>query len=86
MLNKQLENKAYIAGEYSIADMASYPWIKPYEQQGQDLNKFPALKSWFERMATRPAVMKAYDIAKTVNAAPAVTEDGKNILFGQKAR
>ncbi|MGH1486772.1 MAG: glutathione S-transferase N-terminal domain-containing protein [Cellvibrionaceae bacterium] len=86
VLNKQLENKSYIAGEYSIADMASYPWIKPYEQQGQDLNEFPALKSWFERMGERPAVIKAYEIAQEVNTAPAVTEDGKNILFGQKAR
>ena len=86
VLNKQLENNDYIAGEYSIADMASYPWIKPYKNQGQDLNDFPFLKKWFERMASRPAVIKAYELAKQINQAPAVTESGKSILFGQTAR
>ena len=86
VLNKQLEGKDYIAGDYSIADMASYPWIRPYQQQGQDLNDFPHLKAWFERMQARPAVAKAYKIADDINTAPAVTENSKSILFGQKAR
>ena len=86
VLNKQLEGKEYIVGDYSIADMASYPWIRPHQQQGQDLNDFPHLKAWFERMQARPAVIKAYQIADDINTAPAVTENGKNILFGQKAR
>jgi GST-like protein len=86
VLNKQLAGKDYISDQYSIADMATYPWIRPYEQQGQDLNDFPDLKAWFERMANRPAVIKAYEVAETINTAPAVTESGKSILFGQKAR
>ena len=60
VLNKHLENRAYIANEYSIADMACYPWIVPYEKQLQQLDNFPSLKNWFERMATRPAVQRAY--------------------------
>ena len=86
VLNKQLAGKTYIAGDYSIADMACYPWIRPYQRQGQDLNDFPHLNAWFERMQARPAVIQAYDIADDINTAPAVTEAGKGILFGQKAR
>jgi GST-like protein len=66
VLNKQLENKKFITGEYSIADMASYPWIAMYEKQKQDLNNFPHLKNWFEAIQTRPAVKKAYAIADQI--------------------
>jgi GST-like protein len=85
VLNKQLAGRDFITGEYSIADMATYPWIVPYQRQGQDLNAFPHLQRWFEMMASRPAVIKAYEIAETINSAPAVTDQGKNILFGQRA-
>ena len=85
VLNQRLKGKDYIVGDYSIADMACYPWIRPYEKQGQDLNDFPYLKAWFERMAARPAVVKAYEVADEINTAPSVTEKGKSILFGQKA-
>lgn len=67
VLNKQLEQKEFIAGDYSIADIACYPWIVPFERQSQKLSDFPNLKQWFERMQNRPAVIRAYDIAKTVN-------------------
>jgi GSH-dependent disulfide-bond oxidoreductase len=60
--------REYIAGDYSIADMACYPWIVPYAMQGQDLNDFPSLKRWFETMQARPAVQRAYEIAKTITA------------------
>jgi GST-like protein len=85
VLNKQLSNKEYMAGEYSIADMATYPWIVPHRNQGQDLDDFPDLKRWFELMSSRPAVIRAYEIAKEVNPAPSVSEQGKKILFGQRA-
>ena len=86
VLNKQLEGKEYIAGEYSIADMASYPWIVPYERQQQKLEDFPNLQAWFARMAARPAVQRAYAKAAEVNSAPTVSEDAKKVLFGQTAR
>lgn len=67
VLNKELEGKEFVAGEYSIADMAIYPWIVPHEKQGQKLSDFPHLKTWFEKMSKRPAVKKAYEIADTIN-------------------
>lgn len=70
VLNKQLENRKWVAaGEYTIADMAIYPWIVPYQMQHQDLNDFPHLKVWFEKMSLRPAVVRAYDIAKKIQKA-----------------
>jgi GSH-dependent disulfide-bond oxidoreductase len=75
----------FIADEYSIADMAIYPWIVPHERQGQNLDDFPHLKRWFEVMRVRPAVQRAYARAKKINTAPTVSEESKKILFGQTA-
>lgn len=66
VLNKQLADRDYIAGDYSIADMACYPWITGYERQSQDLNDFGHLKGWFERVQARPAVQAAYKKAETI--------------------
>lgn len=84
VLNRQLKDREYIAGTYSIADMACYPWIVPYERQQQNLEDFPHLKRWFETMAGRSAVIRAYQVAEKYKT-PTVTEDSKNILFGQTA-
>lgn len=63
VLNKQLEEtQNYVAGEYSIADMAIYPWIVPHEMQKQNLDDFPALKKWFHTVQERPAVKRAYAV------------------------
>jgi GSH-dependent disulfide-bond oxidoreductase len=87
VLNKRLADRPFIAGTYSIADMASYPWIVPYKNQGQSLEDFPHLKRWFETIKSRPAVARAYDRAKEVNSQPTVmTEESKRILFGQSAK
>lgn len=83
VLNKQLADRDYVAGTYSIADMACYPWIVPYERQGQDLADFPHLRRWFEAMAARPAVQRAYEVAKKVNAETTLTKTAKKVLFGQ---
>jgi GST-like protein len=85
VLNKRLSDRAFIAGAYSIADMASYPWIVPYERQGQKLHDFPHLKRWYHEVAARPATVRAYAKAREVNTQPTVTEDAKKILFGQTA-
>lgn len=67
VLNKQLEGRDWVAaGMYSIADIAIYPWIVPYEMQGQKLEDFPYLKKWFDKMSQRAAVKKAYEIAKNI--------------------
>ncbi len=86
VLNKRLEERDYIAGEYSIADMACYPWIVPHERQQQKLEEFPHLKAWFERMAARPAVQRAYAKAQEINPNPTVTPESRAVLFGQTAR
>jgi len=86
VLNKRLADRGFIAGDYSIADMASYPWIVPHERQRQDLDDFPHLKRWFEEVAARPAVINAYAIGKELNTAPTVSEDAKALLFGQGAQ
>jgi GST-like protein len=67
VLDRHLADREYIAGSYSIADMASYPWIVPYERQGQNLDDFPNLKRWFATMKARPAVVRAYAKADEVN-------------------
>jgi GSH-dependent disulfide-bond oxidoreductase len=85
VLNKKLAGRDFIAGDYSIADMACYPWIVPYERQGQKLEDFPRLRRWFETIKARPATVRAYELAKSINTAPSVTEESKKILFGQTA-
>ncbi|TCQ89506.1 MULTISPECIES: GSH-dependent disulfide bond oxidoreductase [Rahnella] len=65
VLNRQLEKNAYIAGEnYSIADIATYPWVVAHERQRIDLAEFPAVRNWFERVKSRPATQKAYALAQ----------------------
>jgi GSH-dependent disulfide-bond oxidoreductase len=86
VLNKHLaDGRDYIASEYSIADMACYPWVVPYEKQGQKLEDFPHLAQWFTRVAQRHGTVRAYAVAKTVNMAPTVDEEAKRVLFGQDA-
>ena len=87
VLDERLEDREFVAEEYSIADMACYPWIVLHERQGQDLNEFPHLKRWFETIQKRPAVQRAYELAKSINVGSAtMTEEGKKILFGQGRR
>jgi GST-like protein len=85
VLNRRLEGREYIAGEYSIADMACYPWIVPHEIQGQKLEDFPNLRRWFEAIKSRPAVISAYEKGKAINDRPVITEESRAILFGQGA-
>ncbi len=66
VLDKQLHDREYIIGDYSIADMAAYPWIVPHQKQAIDLDRFPNVKRWFETMQSRPAVVLAYAKAETI--------------------
>ena len=87
VLNKHLEDRVYIAGQYSIADMACYPWIVSHEKQGQNLADFPNLLRWYELIKARPATIRAYEIASEINPSPAVhDEESRKILFGQTAK
>lgn len=87
VLNRRLADREFIAGQYSIADMAAWPWIKPYERQGQKLEDFPHLKRWFDAIGARPAVIKALEDGKKLAPPPGSMDDAaKKILFGQTAK
>ena len=89
VLNKRLSDREFIAGDYSIADMASYPWIVPWKAQSQTIDDFPHLKRWLNVIAARPATQRAYAKAKEVNpnfGQPAIrTDEERKLLFGQTA-
>jgi len=84
VLNKRLADREFVAGDYSIADMACYPWVLP-QRQKQDMAHFPHLARWKEAIAARPAVQRAYALAKDVNpqAKPPTSAEERKVLFGQ---
>ena len=86
VLDTQLKDREFIAGDYSIADMACYPWIVPHQAQQQNIDDFPHLKRWFEAIAARPAVQQAYAVADAWGSASPITDEAKKILFGQGRR
>lgn len=86
VLDKRLADRDFIAGpDYSIADMACYPWIVPHARQRQNVDDFPNLKRWFEAIQQRPATQRAYALAANINTAPSVSDESRQILFGQDA-
>jgi GSH-dependent disulfide-bond oxidoreductase len=86
VLDTQLADRPFIAGDYSIADMASYPWIVPHVRQQINLDEFPHVKRWFETIQARPAVQRAYAKADEINQVNTMTDEAKAILFGQGRR
>jgi len=84
VLDRQLAGREYIAGDYSIADMACYPWIVPYERHKQNLDDFPHLKRWFERVRERPACQRAY-VGIEQSYRRTMSDEERKILFGQTA-
>lgn len=82
VLDKRLMNRSYIAGEdYTIADMAIYPWIVPHEGQKQNLEDFPNLASWFRKIGERPATRRAYERGNSIDSGDLMSEEAKKILF-----
>jgi GST-like protein len=70
VLDRRLEGRTFMAGEYSIADMATWPWISRFEWQQIDLNEFPNVREWYLRIAERPAVQRGYQVPKFVTDVP----------------
>src|SRR5665213_2520349 len=70
VLNTQLESKDFVAGDYSIADIAIWPWISRFEWQTIDLNNYPNVKRWYTTVAARPAVIKGYAVPKDMGPIP----------------
>jgi GST-like protein len=86
VLNKQLADREFVAGDYSIADIAAYPWIVPYERQSQNLEDFPHLKRWFETIKARPATIRAYEKAEALKTQPLDPDKSRDLLFNQSAK
>jgi glutathione S-transferase/GST-like protein len=89
VMDRRLKDRDYLAGDYSIADMAAWPWILP-ELQGQDLAHFPNLKAWVERVGERPAVKAGRalgdEMRRNLAASGKAAEEARKVLFGQRAR
>ena len=85
VLNKRLADREFVAGDYSIADIAAYPWIVPHERQGQKLEDFPNLKRWFETIQARPATIRAYEKAEAFKNQALDIEQSRSLLFNQSA-
>ncbi len=88
VMNRRLADRDYLAGDYSIADMACFPWVRPYKNQGQELSDFPHLEAWFKRVHDRPAVAIGVKVAEELRTGSNLATDkaAQAVLFGQKAR
>jgi GST-like protein len=86
VLDRRLADREFLVGDaYTIADIAVYPWIVPWQRHQQRLEDFPCLARWFAAIQDRPATIRAYEQATPYSGQPAVTEEGKALLFGQTA-
>jgi GST-like protein len=89
VLDTRLKDRDFLAGDYSIADMASLPWARLWERQGQDIAQFPRMRAWLERCAARPAVERGLAVGKDLRQ-PGYNlgqdKEAQKILFGQRAR
>ncbi|PPC76030.1 thiol:disulfide oxidoreductase [Pokkaliibacter plantistimulans] len=85
VLNKQLAQRDYVAGDYSIADMAIFPWARLWEGQKQNIEDFPHMAKWLARMEARPAVQRAYQLVDSINTdtSALLTPEARKLLFGQ---
>ena len=82
VLDSRLRDRAFVAGGYSIADIAAFPWIHRLEREGSHLGGFANLKRWHDAIAVRPAVVRAYERAAAVNTTPTITADSRGVLLG----
>ena len=88
VMNRRLKDREFLAGSYSIADMACFPWARGWKNQGQDIAEFPHLGAWLDRIAARPAVARALEVGRELRERTNLAEDkeAQKVLFGQRAR
>ena len=84
MLDTRLGESEYLADDYSVADIAVFPWLRSHERQGQDLNDFPHVKRWFEAIDARPAVQRGLQVlSENQRKKPGFDDKAREILFGK---
>jgi GST-like protein len=86
VMNKRLHDREFLAGSYSIADVAAWPWVVPWKKQGQNLDDFPNLRRWFDTIRARPAVQRGFELGQELRRSGAPDEKARSVLFGQRAR
>jgi GST-like protein len=86
VMDKRLADRDYLAGDYSIADIACIGWAKGWEKQGQDIAEFPHLKAWLDRMLAKPAVQRGLEVGVELRMDLSADKDAQKVLFGQRAR
>jgi GST-like protein len=91
VLERQLGGKDFVCGDYSIADMAIWPWIVPWKNQGQALDEFPNIKAWYQRVIDRPGAQKGFAVGQELRrgglqSSGKDAEEARKVLFGQRAR
>ncbi len=89
-MERSLLHQEYLAGNYSIADMAAWPWIVPYKRFEQNLDAYPNVRRWFDSIKTRPAVQRGMDVGKELRRPSSSTsertemsEEQRKFMFGQ---
>jgi GST-like protein len=82
VIDQRLAKVPYLAGDYSIADIAVFPWLRPYERQGQKLEDHPNLKRWFDAINARPAVQKGLQLMKDRVRTGPMSQQAKEVMFG----
>ena len=83
VIDKRLQDNAWLAGDaYSIADIATFPWLRSYERQGQKLEDFPHLKRWFDEIAARPAVQRGVAVLADAQSSGGISDKAREVMFG----
>jgi len=85
VMDVRLRNRDFLAGDYSIADIASFPWVLPYRRLGNDLDNFPNLRRWFDTLKERPAVQRGVNLGKGWRRNEAKNEKARAMMFDQNA-
>jgi GST-like protein len=83
VMDVRLRDREFLAGDYSIADVASFPWVAPYRRLGNDLDKFPNLRRWFDLLKQRPAVQAGMNVGKTWRRDESKNEKARALMFNQ---
>jgi GST-like protein len=86
VLDRRLADREFLVGEYSVADMASWPWVTPHKRYGQSLDEFPNVRRWHDTLKARPACQKAVALGEELRRQGPPSEEERRVLFNQTAR